>query len=250
MNETRSPGQEPVQPHETVATGADNPPVSDRIVMQFNRKAAIEILLPNSDSQPLNPDPEPETVVIDVGGQAVAGRIVYRSRREVTVEIRSPYHGYRHSHACSLMSLLVIDYRGAHGEPVARRLLAQLYRDCLQLDTALLGQGEQIRREYQQLQDELAAVPPVPAATAQFRRERRAALKAGQCSQAEYREALNQLRTEQRGREVALKACADRFFERLAFAEPVTFRREETLAILSGRQCLLRTSPHGDNKSP
>lgn len=248
MNETRSPGQEPEQPHETVATGVDNPPVSDRIVMQFNRKAAIEILLPNSGSQPPNPEPEP--VVIDVDGQAVAGRIVYRSRREVTVEILSPYHGYRHSRACNLMSLLVNDYRGAQGEPLARRLLAQLYQGCLQLDTALRGQGEQIRREYQQLQDELAAVPPVPAATAQFRRERRAALKAGQCGQAEYREALDQLRTEQQDREAALKACADRFFERLAFAEPEAFRREETLAILSGRQCLLRTSPHGDNKSP
>lgn len=209
---------------------------SDRLFLQFGRKAAMEIPLPGGARTPRTP----EFLTIEVDGTTVTGWIVSRSRREVVVEIQSPYQGYRHAHACNLFALAVLDYRDERGEALARNLLGQLYLGCRQLDTVLNGDTAGVARFYQRMREEQAAVPPVSAAAVQHRHERRAALKAGQCTQAEYRDALQQLRAERQNRDTALRACEERLFDRLGLSERQPPGRDETLSILVGLHPLRR----------
>lgn len=181
-----------------------------------------------------------EFLTIEVDGTTVTGSIVSRTRRDVVVEIHSPYQGYRHAHACNLFALGVLDYRDERGESLARSLLAQLYHGCRQLDTVLNGDKAGVARCYQRMQEEQAAVPPVSAAAVQRRHERRTALKAGQCTQADYRDALQQLRAEQQSHDRALRACEERLFEHLGLSESQPPGRDETLAILGGLHPLRR----------
>lgn len=221
----------------------------ERVVLQLDGKVGISLSLPAPTSLLTDAAPAPEILTIEVNGVTVTGFYVSRTRREVVMEIRSPYAGYRRSHACGLFSLMGgLDYRGEPGEAVARDLLRWLYQACLRLDQALGDNGEKARLAYRRMLDDKAAVPPVSEATRQRHRDCLAALQAGLCSQEEYREALHALRSEQRERSSLLVGCEQGLLVQLGllrrqpsgpYGQPI-LDREEVMAIVTGKRPLRR----------
>lgn len=74
---------------------------------------------------------EGERIEIMVEGISVVGRITLRDRRNIRVEITSPYSGFSEQSGCiPLLGLQVHNFLGKAGDERAAGLLCALYRFC------------------------------------------------------------------------------------------------------------------------
>ncbi len=78
---------------------------------------------------------EGDSIEITVDGIVVSGRIILRDRRNIAVEITSPYAGISESSGCiPLLGLQVYDFLGKTGDEKAAILLLALHRFCAFVD--------------------------------------------------------------------------------------------------------------------
>lgn len=70
-------------------------------------------------------------IEIIVDGMAVEGRIIERNSRNIIVAITSPFEGIKkEAGIISMMSLLLYNFLGDHGDKTAASMLYDLYRFC------------------------------------------------------------------------------------------------------------------------
>ena len=76
-----------------------------------------------------------DSIEIMVDGIAVSGRIILRDKRNIAVEIISPYDGISESSCCiPLLGLQVHNFLGKTGDEKAATLLLAIYRFCAFVD--------------------------------------------------------------------------------------------------------------------
>ena len=78
---------------------------------------------------------EGDCITITVEGIVVSGRITLRNKRNIAVEIISPYEGISESSGCiHLLGLQVHNFLGKTGDEKAATLLLDIYRFCAFVD--------------------------------------------------------------------------------------------------------------------
>ena len=78
---------------------------------------------------------EGDCITITVEGIVVSGRITLRNKRNIAVEIISPYEGISESSGCiHLLGLQVHNFLGKTGDEKAATLLLAIYRFCAFVD--------------------------------------------------------------------------------------------------------------------
>ena len=78
---------------------------------------------------------EGDCITITVEGIVVSGRITLRKKRNIAVEIISPYEGISESSGCiHLLGLQVHNFLGKTGDEKAATLLLDIYRFCAFVD--------------------------------------------------------------------------------------------------------------------
>ena len=78
---------------------------------------------------------EGDSIEIMVDGIVVSGRITLRNKRNIAVEITSPYEGVSESSGCiTLLGLQVHNFLGKTGDEKAATLLLAIYKFCAFVD--------------------------------------------------------------------------------------------------------------------